>query len=52
MQAGAKEYGKARIEALQESQRRYNDPWLIERHGYRSLAQVRRDLAAPIPAVA
>jgi putative transposase len=40
------------IEALQEFQRRYNDPWLIERHGYRSPAQVRRDLTAPIPAIA
>ena len=26
--------------------------WLIERHGYRSPAPVRRDLTAPIPAVA
>jgi putative transposase len=40
------------IEALQEFKRRYNDQWLIERHGYRSPAQVRRDLTAPIPAVA
>jgi putative transposase len=40
------------IEALREFQRRYNDQWLIERHGYRSPAQVRRDLTAPIPAVA
>ena len=40
------------IETLQEFQRRYNDPWLIERQGYRSPAQVRRDLTAPIPAVA
>jgi putative transposase len=40
------------IEALQEFQRRYNEQWLIERHGYRSPAQVRRDLTAPIPAVA
>jgi hypothetical protein len=40
------------IEALQEFQRRYNDPWLIEQHGYRSPAQVRHNLTAPIPAVA
>jgi transposase InsO family protein len=40
------------IEALQEFQRRYNDQWLIERHGYRSPAQVRQDLTAPILAVA
>jgi transposase InsO family protein len=40
------------IEALQEFQRQYNDRWLIERHGYRSPARVRRDLTAPIPAVA
>jgi hypothetical protein len=40
------------IAALQEFQRRYNDQWLIERHGYRSLAQVRQDLTAPSPAVA
>ena len=26
--------------------------WLIERHGYWSPAQVRRDLTAPIPSVA
>ena len=40
------------IEGLQEFQRRSNDPWLIERDGYRSPAQVRQDLTAPIPAVA
>jgi transposase InsO family protein len=40
------------IEALQEFKRRYNEQWLIERHGYRSPAQVRRYLTAPIPAVA
>jgi hypothetical protein len=40
------------IEALQEFQRRYDACWWIERHGYRSPAQVRRNLAAPIPAVA
>jgi transposase InsO family protein len=40
------------IEALREFRRRYNEQWLIERHGYRPPAQVRRDLAAAIPAVA
>jgi hypothetical protein len=40
------------IEALQEFERLYNDRGLIERQGYRSPAQVRRDLTAPIPAVA
>ena len=40
------------VEALQEFQRRYNEQWLIERHGYRPPAQVRHDLTAPIPAVA
>src|SRR5262245_19912805 len=40
------------IEALREFRRRYNEQWLIERHGHRSPAQVRRDLTAPIPAVA
>jgi transposase InsO family protein len=40
------------IEALEEFKRRYNEQWLIERHGYRPPAQVRDDLTAPIPAVA
>jgi transposase InsO family protein len=40
------------IEALRQFQRLYNEQWLIERHGYRSPAPVRRDLTAPIPAVA
>jgi putative transposase len=40
------------IDALREFKRRYNDQWLIERHGYRSPDQVRRDHTAPIPAVA
>jgi hypothetical protein len=40
------------MEALQEFQRRYNEQGLIERHGYRSPVQVRRELTAPIPAVA
>jgi transposase InsO family protein len=40
------------IEALQEFKRLYDEQWLIERHGYRPPAQVRRDLTAPIPVVA
>jgi transposase InsO family protein len=40
------------VDALQEFQRRYNEPWLIERRGYRSPAQLRRDPTASIPAVA
>jgi hypothetical protein len=40
------------IEALREFRPRYNEQWLIERHGYRPPAQVRRDLTAPIAAVA
>jgi hypothetical protein len=39
-------------EALREFRRRANREWLIERHGYRSTAQVRRDPTASIPAVA
>jgi putative transposase len=40
------------IEALWQFKRRYNEQWLIERHGYRSPGQVRRDFGAAIPAVA
>jgi hypothetical protein len=40
------------IEAFRGFQRRYNEPGLIERQGYRSPAQVRRDLTAPIPTFA
>ena len=32
------------VEALREFRRRYNEQWLIERHGYRTPSQVRRDL--------
>ena len=32
--------------ALHEWLKTYNEQWLIERHGYRSPAQVRRDWAA------
>jgi transposase InsO family protein len=31
-------------EALREFKRRYNEQWLIERHGYRSPSQLRREL--------
>jgi hypothetical protein len=40
------------VEALQEFKRLHNGQWLIERHGSRPHAQVRRDLTAPIPPVA
>jgi transposase InsO family protein len=33
--------------ALTAFKRRYNEEWLIERHGFRSPAQVRADLVAP-----
>jgi hypothetical protein len=39
------------IEALRQF-RRYNDQWLIERHGDRTPSQVRRDQARRAPAVA
>jgi transposase InsO family protein len=42
----------ARVEALQEFKRLYNEQWLIERHGYRSPSQVRREREAPTRAVA
>ena len=34
------------VEALREFRRRYNEQWLIERHGYRTPSQARIDLAA------
>jgi transposase InsO family protein len=40
------------VEALREFRRRYNEQWLIERHGYRTPAQVRRDSAGSASAVA
>ena len=40
------------VEALREFKRRYNEQWLIERHGYRTPSQVRRDHARRAPAVA
>ncbi len=33
------------VEALREFRRRYNDQWLIERHGYRTPNQVRLGLS-------
>jgi transposase InsO family protein len=40
------------VEALREFKRRYNEQWLIERHGYRAPSQVRRDLTGGLVAVA
>ena len=31
------------VEALREFKRRYNEQWLIERHGFRTLSQVRAE---------
>lgn len=39
-------------QALLAFQRRYNEEWLIQRNGYRSPAQFRRDLEATLPAAA
>jgi hypothetical protein len=40
------------VEGLREFKRRYNGQWLIERHGYRTPSQVRRDQASRERAVA
>jgi transposase InsO family protein len=40
------------VEALRQFQRRYHEQWLIERHGYRTPAQVRRGYAVSAAAVA
>ena len=40
------------VEALREFRRRYNEQWLIGRHGYRSPGQVRRELGGGARAVA
>jgi transposase InsO family protein len=37
----------ALVEALREFKRRYNEQWLIERHGFRTPNQARLDLVAP-----
>jgi hypothetical protein len=34
------------VEALREFRRRYNEEWLIERHGFRTPSQARIDFAA------
>jgi hypothetical protein len=39
-------------EALREFRRRYNEQWLIGRHGYRKPARFRRDYAGSASAVA
>src|SRR5262249_9130364 len=40
------------VEALRQFRRWSNEQWLIERHGYRTPSQVRRDLLGGVPAVA
>ena len=40
------------VEALRQFQLLYNEQWLIERHGYRSPSQVRREREAVTRAVA
>jgi transposase InsO family protein len=40
------------VESLREFRRLYNERWLIERHGYRTPAQVRRGYAGSASAVA
>jgi transposase InsO family protein len=40
------------VVALREFKQRYNEQWLIQRHGYRSPDQVRRELAGGVPKVA
>jgi hypothetical protein len=40
------------VEAMREFRRRYNEQWLIGRHGYRSPSQVRRELGGGARAVA
>jgi putative transposase len=40
------------IEALREFRLRYDEQWLIERHGFRTPAQVRRGYALSASAVA
>jgi hypothetical protein len=40
------------IESLRQFKRRYYEQWLIQRHGFRSPGQVRRELAGGVPKVA
>ena len=34
-------------EALARFQEQYNEHWIVERHGYKTPAEVRRDLTSP-----
>jgi hypothetical protein len=40
------------VEALREFKRRYNEQWLIERHGFRAPSQVRQALTPQALSVA
>jgi hypothetical protein len=40
------------VEALREFKRRYNEQWLVERHGFRTPGQVRAELTGGARAVA
>ena len=40
------------VEALREFKKRYNGEWLIERHGFRTPARVRREFSGSATAVA
>jgi hypothetical protein len=40
------------VEALREFRRRYNEHWLIERHGYRTPSQARSDACRGIKPLA
>jgi hypothetical protein len=40
------------VEALREFKQLYNKQWLIERHGFRPPARVRREFAGSAKAVA
>jgi hypothetical protein len=39
------------VEALREFRRRYNEQWLIERHGYRTPSEARLDLGTGVGAL-
>jgi hypothetical protein len=39
------------VEALRQLERRHSEQGPLERHGFRSPAQARRDLTAPTPAI-
>lgn len=36
-------------QALHEFKERYNTQWLMERHGYKTPAQIRREQTMPVP---